>query len=313
MNLDGVYIKSVGQALGSLCVENKTLAASFQKDQEFIANRIGTTELPQSSEEEGAVALGLKASVEALKLAGMSGEDIQLVIFVTQNPDHGGLPHNSALIQAKLSIPSSAVCFDIGLGCSGFVYALSVAVSMMKTLTLANAIIITSDQYRTHLDPGDDTTQMLFGDAACATILSTLSGIFETKACRLGTDGTLSPALIRENNVIKMNGRAVFNFCRKKVPKEIKAFLHDFSIPSKNIDALILHQGSKAIVHEIQKALELDFEKVPVGIQGYGNTVSSSVPILLKTYLDKEEVSCIIISGFGVGLSWGTLWLQRKV
>lgn len=313
MILDGVYIKSIGKALGSLFVENETLAASFQKDLLFLTNRIGTTELRQSSYEEGAVALGLKASVEALKLAGMGGEDIQLVVFVTQNPDHGGIPHNSALIQAKLSIPSSAICFDLGLGCSGFVYALSVAVSMMKTLGLINAIIITSDQYRTHLDPEDESTQMLFGDAACATILSTVSGAFETKACRLGTDGSSSSAIIREDEVIKMNGRAVYNFCRKKVPNEIKAFLSDLDIPLKNIDALILHQGSKAIVQEIQNALELDVDKVPVKIQGLGNTVSSSIPMLLKAYLDKEEFSCIVISGFGVGLSWGTLWLQRKI
>lgn len=313
MNLEGVYIKSVGKALGSLTVENKILASSFKKDRDFIANRIGTTELRQSSEEESAVALGLKASIEALKLAGMVGKDIQLVIFVTQNPDHGGLPHNSALIQAELSIPSSAVCFDIGLGCSGFVYAVSVAVSMMKTLNLINSIIITSDQYRAHLDPKDEATQMLFGDAACATLLSTVSGTFEAKACRLGTDGTLSSALIRKNNAIRMNGRAVFNFCRKKIPTEIQAFLYDCGIPYKNIDALILHQGSKAIVHEIQNALGLDDDKVPIGLQGIGNTVSSSIPMLLKDHLDQEKVSCIVVSGFGVGLSWGTLWLQRKI
>lgn len=314
MIIGGVYIEAIGVRLGASCVNNVAVAASFGKDAEFLSMRIGALEVRRAGSDETAVSLATAACIEAIKSSEISFEDVQLLIFITQNPDHGGLPHNSAILQAELGLPVSVACIDIGLGCSGYVYGLAVASSMMKTLGIRNALVVTSDQYGRHLGPEDANTQMLFGDGACATVLSTQQGALEIKACRLGTDGTSHAAITRDDdNVIRMNGRAVFGFSRKVIPNEIQAFVDELGIALENFDALLLHQGSRAIVEEIRKELNLGLEKVPVEIESYGNLVSSSLPMLLKPRLVDRSLSRIVLAGFGVGLSWGAVYLERRV
>lgn len=293
-------------------MDNIAAAASYGKDECFVSTRIGASTVRRAAPTESAVSLAVTASQEALTTSKVALSQVQLLIFITQNPDHGGLPHNSAILQAELGLSTSTTCFDIGLGCSGFAYGLAAASSIMKTLDLHTALIVTSDQYGRHLAPNDANTQMIFGDGACATVLSTKEGALEVKACRLGTDGTSYRALIREGNVIKMNGRAVFGFSRKIIPNEIRAFLKDSDIALESIDLLLLHQGSRAIVEEIREALELDLARVPVELDGTGNLVSSSLPMLLKSRLEDPSFARILAAGFGVGLSWGILWLERK-
>ena len=145
-------------------------------------------------------------------------------------------------------------------------------------------------------------------------MLSTEGGELEIKACRLGTDGGAHQALVRDTDgVIKMNGRAVFGFSRKMVPNEIRRLIDQCGLTLESIDALLLHQGSRAIVEEIRKELELDRSKVPIELDGYGNLVSSSLPMLLKPRLSDVRLSQIVLAGFGVGLSWGAIWLERRV
>jgi 3-oxoacyl-[acyl-carrier-protein] synthase-3 len=305
---------AIGSSLGAVRVDNKAVAAGFGKDASFVAERIGALELRRAAPIETAVSLAAAACRDAVRNTNLSLKDVGLVLFVTQNPDHGGLPHNSAMLQAELDLPNSAVCLDIGLGCSGFAYGLAVASSMMKTLGLQTALLVTSDQYGRHLRADDSNTQMLFSDGACATMLSTREGALEIKACRLGTDGRSHDALIRDDdNVIRMNGRAVFGFSRKVIPNEIRAFVEELGVALETFDALLLHQGSRAIVEEIRKELNLDQNKVPVEIEGYGNLVSSSLPMLLKPRLENRSLSRIILAGFGVGLSWGAVYLERRV
>ena len=314
MMIGGVYIKAIGASLGAMRVDNRAVAAAFGKDADFVLERIGALELRRAAPTDTAVSLAVAACQNALENAGVSLKEVGLILFVTQNPDQGGLPHNSAILQAELDLPKGIVCLDIGLGCSGFAYGLAVASSMMKTLGLQTALLVTSDQYGGHLRPDDGNTQMLFGDGACATVLSTEGGELEIKACRLGTDGGAHQALVRDTDgVIKMNGRAVFGFSRKMVPNEIRRLIDQCGLTLESIDALLLHQGSRAIVEEIRKELELDRSKVPIELDGYGNLVSSSLPMLLKPRLSDVRLSQIVLAGFGVGLSWGAIWLERRV
>lgn len=312
MKLGGVSIRAIGAAKAGVRIDNVAQAAAFGRDEDFLGKRIGAASLPMAAPEETACALGAAAATQAIDESGLCAAKMGLLIFVTQNPDFGGLPHNSAVLQAELGLPTSAICFDVGLGCSGYVYALSIAASMMKTAQVKHALVVTSDQYRAHLGRDDVNTRLLFGDAACATVLSTEGGELEVKAARLGTDGSGCEALIRRAGVIEMNGRAVFSFSRKRVPDEIAAFVEENGFALASVDAFLLHQGSRAIVEEIAQRLRVDRDKAPIEMEALGNTVSSSLPFLLRPRLANPRAKRIVAAGFGVGLSWGMLWLERR-
>lgn len=305
------WIKAVGTRLARERIDNVRQAEAFGKDAAFLDSRIGVRALPQADLSETAVALGEAAAHDALDEAGLSPDQVGLLIFVSQNPDFDGLPHNSAVLQHRLGLPTSSACFDMGLGCSGYVYALSVASAVMQSSGLDYGLVITSDQYRAHLKEGDANTQMLFGDGAAATVLSREEGEFEIVATQLGTDGSQSSALQHDADGIAMNGRAVFGFSRKTVPRAIRQFADRHELSLDHVDALLLHQGSRAIVEEITRELGLDPVKVPVELDGTGNTVSSSIPFLLKPRLQDQTLKNVLATGFGVGLSWGTAWLKR--
>lgn len=312
MNIGGVYIHSIGTALASDRVDNIAQAEALGKDGKFIAARIGPTRLPQATADETACALGERAARAAIDDAGIDATDIGMLVFVSQNPDHGGLPQNAAILQDRLGLPTASICFDLGLGCSGYVYGLAVVASMMKTAGVTNALLVTSDQYRSALKAADVNTQLLFGDGACATVLSTRTGALELRAARLGTDGSGHAALIRTDDGITMNGRAVFNFSRKVIPAEITAFLNDQGLEAGAMDCVLLHQGSRAIVDEIRTQLDLDEARIPFEMEGRGNTVSSSIPFMLASRLGHDGPPRILAAGFGVGLSWGIVLLERS-
>lgn len=312
MKLGNIFIRSIGTVIGEGRVDNVEQAERFAKDAAFLDKRIGVRTLPRGGPEQGAIALGQAAAEQALARAGVDASQCGLLILVTQNPDHGGLPHNSAVLQGALGMPGASICFDMGLGCSGYVYALCVASSLMKTAGIGHALIVTSDQYRAHLDEADVNTRLLFGDGASATVLSADDGVLEICAGELGTDGTQHEALIRRDGLITMNGRAVFDFSRRVVPQAVRDFAEDQGVALESLDALLLHQGSRAIVDEIARRLDLDAAIVPVELEGTGNTVSSSIPFLLQPRLDQAGLRRIMAAGFGVGLSWGCVWLERR-
>lgn len=305
-------IVSVGTALGAGSVDNFEQAAAYDRDADFVRTRLGPVELREADTDDTTISLAKKAGEAALEKAEVSPDEIGLLVLVTQNPDHGGLPHNSAVLQGELGLPTSAACFDVGLGCSGYVYGLSIVDAMMKSLGISKALLVTSDQYRKHLKSGDGNTQLLFGDGAAATLLSrdACQG-FRYLGARLGTDGTKHKALMRETEGISMNGRAVYGFSRKTTPLEMMEFLVEKGIDKEQIDAFLLHQGSQAIIDEIRDQLDLAPAKVPIGLTHTGNTVSSSIPFLLEASIEQQEAKRLLLAGFGVGLSWGIALLER--
>jgi 3-oxoacyl-[acyl-carrier-protein] synthase-3 len=310
MSVPQIFIKAIGSQIASGRVDNVEQAAQFGKDAAFVDLRIGARQLPDCAGGETATSLAISASQIALSKAELSGEKIGLLVFVTQNPDHGGLPHNSAILHGKLGLQTSAMCFDLGLGCSGFVYGLSIVSSLMQTQKIKHALLVTSDQYRAKLIDNDTNTNLLFGDAACATVLSQ-EGILKVVDTRLGTDGSAYRALIREEDGIIMNGRAVFGFSRTVIPDAIKTFCDDLGLGLDNVDQFLLHQGSRAILEEIASKLGLQKDRVPIEMGATGNTISSSLPLLLERRIDDKTLHTIILAGFGVGLSWGTAFLER--
>ena len=257
---------------------------------------------------EKASDLCVKAYENLLNKIDLDKNNIDCCIVVTQNPDFN-IPHTSAIVHGKLELPQECACFDISLGCSGYVYGLSNIISFMKNNNLRNGLLFTADPYSEIIDKEDKNTALLFGDGATVTYVND-DAKFVPIDFTFGTNGSGYKELLCRDTLY-MNGRAVFNFTATTVPKHIQTILEKNNLEDDDIDKYILHQGSKYIVDTIRKRLKVSIEKVPFDMYEYGNTISSSIPILLEKEIQKDENKKVVISGFGVGLSWGSAILEK--
>jgi 3-oxoacyl-[acyl-carrier-protein] synthase-3 len=180
----------------------------------------------------------------------------------------------------------------------------------METHHLKNGLLFTSDQYSDIINKSDKDTSLLFGDAATVTLLTDEPEYFMIDFS-FGTSGEDFDAIIKKDKYLYMNGRKVFNFVMNTVPESIDKLFKNLNLNKKDIDCYIFHQGSKFIVDMLAKNLNIPDEKVPFDIKDYGNTVSSSIPIILEKELRKSH-KYILLSGFGVGLSFANTILNKN-
>lgn len=304
-----IGIGGVGLYFPSAVVNNYESMERFSVDAEFIEKKIGVKNYHVKSKGEETSDLCVKAFEDLNKQIGFNLDDIDCVVVCTQNPDSYGLPHTSAIVHKKLGLSKDCAVFDVSLGCSGYVYGLKIIKGFMQELGLTSGILFTADPYSKIINEHDKNTSMLFGDAAAATYVTTTpawsigDGVF-------GSNGLKSDAIkvCESSGQFSMNGRAVFNFAATTVPDNIRKTLELCGEELSDIDKFVLHQGSRYMIDTIADRLEVSKEKIPFFATEYGNTVSSSIPIALKSVLD-SDASKVIISGFGVGLSWGSLLL----
>lgn len=301
-------IEEIGYYIPEDRISNYDRKEQFGIDDYFIEERIGVCKISVKSAGEDTVELCVKAFADLCRKTAIDLNDIEAMIVVTQNPDRN-IPHVSAVLHGKLGVPSSCACFDISLGCSGFVYALSVFQSFMAANGMKKGLLFTADPYSKIIDPLDKNTTLLFGDAAAVTLISE-NPRFVSGKFTFGTLGGECEKLVCNNGVLFMNGRAVFNFAAKVVPGDIRQVVEKNHLSLEAIDLFLLHQGSKIIVETIADKLRIPREKAPYSVYDYGNTVSSTLPILLADEL-QGTANTILICGFGVGLSWSSGILQR--
>jgi 3-oxoacyl-[acyl-carrier-protein] synthase-3 len=254
----------------------------------------------------------------------ISKDSIDTLIFVTQSPDYI-LPSSSCIIQDRVLLSTTTKCFDINLGCSGFIYALSVAVAYINSDFSKNVLIVCADTYSKYIDKNDRTNRPIFSDAASAIVVTSSNnntvGPFE-----FGTDGSGYEKLIVRDGASKsshscnnktpklyMDGASVFMFTMSTVPESVNKLLNNHEMDKDKIDMYVFHQASKIVLKNLQRVLGITDNKMYMDIDSIGNTVSSSIPIALKNADKKSMISddnLIIISGFGVGLSWGACLLS---
>jgi 3-oxoacyl-[acyl-carrier-protein] synthase-3 len=304
-------IKNIGVYLPEGRASNLGKLAEFEIDETFITEKIGVRSRSIMAPGESTTDLCVRAFADLELRGGPVRESVDCVVVVTQNPG-ANIPHLSARVHAALNLPERCACFDISLGCSGYVYGLSAIQAFMDANKLSNGLLFTCDPYSPIIDEADKNTSMLFGDAASVTWISKAA---ELTAGRF-TFGTLgsehaeltcaSPA-----GSLTMNGRAVFNFAARYVPADIKQLLEINAVSLAAVDRFIFHQGSKYIVDTLRKLLRLDAAKVPFDIMEYGNTVSSSIPIILAKDLGESAYRTFVLCGFGAGLSWASVVLTR--
>ncbi|MDF0748953.1 ketoacyl-ACP synthase III [Marinobacter sp. 71-i] len=304
-------IQSIASYLPKGRVDNLEQADRFETDREFVEQKIGVSSLPRFEEQDSVVSASVAAFSNLCAKESIDLAEIECVVLCTQNPDKGGLPHNSALVHAELGLPEDCACFDIGLGCSGYVYGLSVIQSFMAANGMKKGLLFTCDPYSRILDPEDKNTCLLFGDAASVTLISETPR-YTLASAKFSTKGAGSEALQKNGSQLEMNGRAVFNFALQDVPKQIRRVLENAELKAEDIDLFLLHQGSRFMLENTIKRAGIPLEKAPIRLSETGNTVSSSIPLLLEKELGKSP-GTILMSGFGVGLSWATaIYTQVK-
>lgn len=258
----------------------------------------------------------------------ISQNDIDFLILCTQSPDYL-LPTSACIIQNRLGLPTTAGALDINLGCSGFVYGLSLARSLIISGDAKNVLLITAETYSKYIHPEDKSVRTIFGDASAATLIS------ESETSKIdhfvfGTDGSGANNLIvkhsgmrdrekndsiiydeygnkRDDNSLYMNGAEIFNFTIKSVPKMINDIYQKSNLSEQDLKLYILHQANKYMLETIKKKIKVPDEKFYYYLKDCGNTVSSTIPIALYNAIEEGRIKKndkILIAGFGVGYSW---------
>lgn len=305
-----IGIQAVATYLPKERLNNFTIAAALGVPSSQIEGRIGFTGLSRAADDEHASHMAQKA-IQALFLQdGVAVESIDLLVAVTQTPDQN-IPHLSAELHGALMLRENCSCFDIALGCSGYIYALSVVKSFMEANGLKAGLIVTSDPYSKIVDPKDKATAMIFGDGASATLLSETPQ-FEIGKFSFGTQGDGAEHLKIKSGHLHMSGRHVFNMAAQKVPANILETLSRNALTLNEVDTVIAHQGSLAVLQELRDRLALPESTVPFFSRDYGNTVSSSIPFGLAEIWSQTELKNIVLSGFGLGFSWASTVLRRR-
>lgn len=307
-----------------------------RKEREYLIRNIGVETRRVAPKGVTTADLCVVAAEKLLTELTWDRNEIELLVFVSQSRDYL-VPTTACIVQHRLGLPHSCIAYDVGLGCSGYVYGLSVVASMMQTGTIKKALLMVGDISTLTTSYRDKSTYPLFGDAGTVTALEFKPGTTPF-AFNLQTDGSgyraimirdggarhkmsrqsfdmkkISKGIIRSRLNVELDGIEVFNFSLREVVPNIKALLKSTEKSLDDIDFLIFHQANLLINNTIRKMLKLDPAKVPYSIREYGNTSGASVPLTmvsqLRDQLTKGKVK-LLLSAFGVGLSWGSVLLE---
>ncbi len=306
-----IGVAAIGTHVPPDRLDNASRLAELETDAAFIEGKIGVTAVARKPAGTETSDLCVAAFGDLSRRTGIAAEQLDCLCVVTQNPDGAGLPHTSAIVHGKLAASTKCAVFDISLGCSGFVHALSLMSAFMTANGMRRGVLLTADPYSKIIAPDDRNTVLLFGDAASATLLEADPRLPRPGHFRFATDSRWRDALKSENGRLLMNGRDVFNYCAQAVPPLIQACLDAGKVMASDIDAFLLHQGSRFIVDTITRRLCVPAERVPIEIGRAGNTVSSSIPLMLADRLQDKTWKRMLLCGFGVGLSAAACLLER--
>lgn len=331
------YIKGISYYLPEKVLTNEQLTELFPEwSVEKVASKVGISQRHISADDETSGDMAVKAAENLFREYNIKPSEIDFILLCTQSPDYF-LPGTACLIQERLGIPTHAGALDFNLGCSGYVYGLSLAKGLVFSGIAKNVLLLTAETYTKYIHPQDKGNRSLFGDAAAATLVST-DGIAEIGDFVLGTDGSGAENLIVKTGALRhqlpwnevnrkedgsfdsspdnlyMNGSEIFNFTLEAVPPLIEEILEKSNITRDKIDLFIFHQANKFMLNTIRKVCGIDKDKFYINMENVGNTVSSTIPIALKSAISENRTdnAKILIAGFGVGYSWGASILSFK-
>ncbi|ELC8449887.1 ketoacyl-ACP synthase III [Clostridium perfringens] len=306
-------------------VENERLQEFLETSDEWIRTRTGI-ERRYISLDENTSDLAVEASKKALSQARLSAEEIDLIIVATVTPDNF-TPSTACIVQDKLGA-KNAWAFDINAACTGFIYALKLGRSLIRSGEANNALIIGAETLSKALNWEDRGSCVLFGDGAGATVLTSTEEDCGIKCVNVKSDGSKGDSLVIQGlplnspfkdgrevseNYINMNGREIFKFATKVMEESILEILEKENIKIEDIAAIIPHQANLRIIDYVVKRLGIPREKFITNLQNYGNTSGASIPIALCESIDEGNLKKgdnIIMVGFGGGLTWGAALIK---
>src|SRR5438876_1399014 len=332
-------IKAVASFLPAGTLTNDQLAEEFGVwHGNQIFEKTGVEVRHVSGPDECASDLAVGAARRLFEGGACSPEQIDFLILVTQMPDYF-MPTTACLVQDRLGLRTSCGAIDVNLGCSGFIYGLALAKSLVEAGTATNVLLITSDTYTKWINPKDRSTRTLFGDGAAATLVSgvesesDLIGPFV-----LGTDGQGGKDIVvpaggfrrpvtpetriekedetgswRSEENLFMNGGGVHGFTIRTVPPLIKELLQKSGLTLDDVDLVIPHQANKFMLERLRAKLKIPVEKYWVDMKESGNTVSATIPIAIESALKIGRLKVgdrALLTGFGVGYSWGATMVR---
>jgi len=319
------FIKSISVYVPPVKITNQEIASRFPEwESEQIFEKIGIKERCIAEPDEFVSDMSVKAIQNLVGEYSVDLSEIDYFILCTQSPDYQ-LPTTACIIQDKVGLKKSCAAIDINQGCSGYIYGLSLASSLVSSGNFKNVLLVTADMYSKNINSEDKGNISLFGDAATATIIST-DGEYEIGKFTLGSDGSGAENLIIKNggtknckdglsenlnNYLYMNGSAIFNFTSKNVPLLVDENLNLNNVLKEDIDMFVFHQANTFMLNFLRKKINIEQDKFLLNMENYGNTVSSSIPLAFKASFF-NELKNVMFVGFGVGYSWGAVTIFKK-
>lgn len=316
-------IIGTGSYLPPRRVTNKELSAQLARQgietsDEWIVSRSGISARHYADTDVKSSDLAVMAAKRALEMAGCSANEVDLILLATSTPDYfGGFPSTACVVQNKLAITNHCAAVDIQAVCSGFVYALSMADSFIRTGMHKKVLVIGTEVFSRILDFKDRTTCVLFGDGAGAVLMSaaTEPGVLAT---RLHADGSQAGILCVPGNVsagaiagsafLHMDGQAVFKLAVSVLEKVAHEALEAAGVRPSEVDWLIPHQANIRIMQGTAKKLGLPMEKMVVTVDQHGNTSAASIPLALDHAMREGKIKSghtVLMEGVGGGFTWG--------
>lgn len=322
-------------------LDNNTLAARFPEWQAAqIEEKTGIRERHVAAMDETSADLAYAAAMKLFASGACQPEEVDYLLFCSQTPDHI-MPSTACLLQARLGIPTTCGALDINMGCSAFVYGLSVAKGLIESGSASKVLLLNAETYSKIMAPHDKSVQTLFGDAASAALVSAVDlpegSIDPIGPFVFGTDGSGEPIIKIQSGMMRqrepgpftpavegeperfgdqylfMNGPAVFTFTLKAVPAAVKALLAKSVLEMDAVDMYVFHQANKFMIDAIRRQLRIPPEKFVINMLDKGNTVSATIPIALADATAEGRIQAgarVMLVGFGVGLSWSACLTQ---
>ena len=308
---------------------NDDIAKMVDTSDEWIRARSGIRERRIAGDDQATSDLAVNAGRIALEDAGVAASEIDLLVVATITPDYP-MPSTACIVQHKLGVPSASACFDVNAACSGFIYALDTACSMIASGRYHKALVIGAEKLSTVVDWRERGTCLLFGDGAGAAVVGASRkpgvGLLGTRLGSLGEDtellyipagGSRTPAsaatVARRDHFIKMKGKEVFKLAVRVMEEAARDILEQHGVAANQIGLVIPHQANLRIIDAIAQYLELPVERFFVNVDRYGNTSAASIPIALDEArragrIKKDDLTLLV--AFGAGLTYGSALIR---
>jgi 3-oxoacyl-[acyl-carrier-protein] synthase-3 len=322
MKLHPVGIIGTGKYVPEKILTNQDLEQMVETNDEWIVTRTGIKERRIAAEGEATSDLALKAAKIAINAAGITAEQLDLIVVATVTPDMS-FPSTACILQEKLGAKKAAA-FDLSAACSGFIYGLANAAQFIATGTYQYALVIGAECLSRITDYTDRNTCILFGDGAGAAVLGQVAEGRGFQSFELGADGSggellkvegggsrcpaTPESLDQGRHFIYMAGREVFKFAVRIMGSAAEEALRKAGMNKQDIDLLVPHQANIRIIESALQRLELTEDKCVINLSKYGNSSAASIPIALAEAVEEgrtKEGDCIVLVGFGGGLTWG--------